>query len=816
MNKIKPFLPWISQVNPCRKVITCLILLFVFMNSSYLEAQTSEVDLSLMQFNIWHEGTSVPNGMTYIRDVIQEANPDVVCFVEVRNYTGDWTTEIVNDLAAIGMNYNRGYVSGNDVSIISKYPITIEGPSLNSAVVMFEIDVYGTLVDIGASHLDYTYYACYLPRGYNCGGSPPYDGWDKIGDGDPEPVTDLAVIEAQNLGSDRDEQIADFINHVSGSSKPVIFMGDLNEPSHKDWTANQANMFDHNGVVFEWHTTKSLSDNGFTDAFREVYPDEVFNPGITWPAVATGTGSTSWTPESDERDRIDYIFYKGVDLTATSAAIVGPKAAYVNDVASTANSENDNFVADQLPWPSDHKGVIATISIPVDDDTTPPSPDPMTFATSPNAIGSTAISMVATTASDDNGVEYYFTCTAGGGNDSGWQDSTSYTDTGLTPETTYTYTVTACDKSVNQNTTAASTAEPATTGPEGDVDDVANGEIPVSGTVSGSYADTQTSNDAYESITEGESGGRPINRYSYLEHKWTINVTGGSTVTFFVEAYQSPSSDGDNFVFAYSTNDSTYTDMVTVTKTGDDNTYQTYGLPASTSGTVYIRVKDTDQTQGNRNRDTINIDHLFIRSAAGGPVCGDESCDPGEDQCNCPDDCGTPPSTETSCTDGIDNDCDTYTDCDDSDCDGDPACAEPYCGDGTCDPGEDQCNCPDDCGTPPSTETSCTDGIDNDCDTDVDCDDSDCFGDPACPYCGDGTCDPGEDQCNCPEDCGTPPSTETSCTDGIDNDCDTYTDCDDSDCDGDPACPDCLPKNAPCTDNADCCSGNCRPSGKCA
>ncbi|MBW8001794.1 MAG: glucan endo-1,6-beta-glucosidase, partial [Planctomycetes bacterium] len=34
-------------------------------------------------------------------------------------------------------------------------------------------------------------------------------------------------------------------------------------------------------------------------------------------------------------------------------------------------------------------------------------------------------------------------------------------------------------------------------------------------------------------------------------------------------------------------------------------------------------------------------------------------------------------------------------------------------------------------------------------------------------YCGDGTCDSGEDQCNCSADCGTPPSTETGlCTDG--------------------------------------------------
>jgi len=50
--------------------------------------------------------------------------------------------------------------------------------------------------------------------------------------------------------------------------------------------------------------------------------------------------------------------------------------------------------------------------------------------------------------------------------------------------------------------------------------------------------------------------------------------------------------------------------------------------------------------------------------------------------------------------------------------------------------------------------------------------------------CGDGTCDADEDQCNCPEDCGMPPATETNCADGIDNDCDTYTDCADSDCDG--------------------------------
>jgi hypothetical protein len=63
-----------------------------------------------------------------------------------------------------------------------------------------------------------------------------------------------------------------------------------------------------------------------------------------------------------------------------------------------------------------------------------------------------------------------------------------------------------------------------------------------------------------------------------------------------------------------------------------------------------------------------------------------------------------------------------------------------------------------------------------------------CESDP----CGDGDCIPPEDQCNCPQDCGTPPPNETpgvNCQDSIDNDCDSLTDCDDvHDCIADPAC----------------------------
>ena len=72
--------------------------------------------------------------------------------------------------------------------------------------------------------------------------------------------------------------------------------------------------------------------------------------------------------------------------------------------------------------------------------------------------------MTASVATDDiNDVEYYFTCTGGGGHDSGWQASNSYTDIGLSAQTQYTYTVMARDTSNNYNATAPSAAESATT-----------------------------------------------------------------------------------------------------------------------------------------------------------------------------------------------------------------------------------------------------------------------------------------------------------------------------------------------------------------
>lgn len=83
-----------------------------------------------------------------------------------------------------------------------------------------------------------------------------------------------------------------------------------------------------------------------------------------------------------------------------------------------------------------------------------------------SAADSMSIRMTAATASDPSGVEYYFDETSGnvGGSDSGWQDSPFYRDTGLLPDTQYTYRSKARDKSPNLNETALSDPESVTTG----------------------------------------------------------------------------------------------------------------------------------------------------------------------------------------------------------------------------------------------------------------------------------------------------------------------------------------------------------------
>ena len=84
-----------------------------------------------------------------------------------------------------------------------------------------------------------------------------------------------------------------------------------------------------------------------------------------------------------------------------------------------------------------------------------------------------------------------------------------------------------------------------------------------------------------------------------------------SSVTLFANAWASGSSDGDDFLLAWSANGDDYSDLFTVSSTSPSNVQS---APITASGTIYVRVTDTNQGSGHGALDTVFVDQLFIRS----------------------------------------------------------------------------------------------------------------------------------------------------------------------------------------------------------
>jgi hypothetical protein len=256
-------------------------------------------------------------------------------------------------------------------------------------------------------------------------------------------------------------------------------------------------------------------------------------------------------------------------------------------------------------------------------------------------------------------------------------------------------------------------------------------------------------------------------------------------------------------------------------------------------------------------------DGLFCKGAE---VCNAGTCEAGSDPCP-GQDCDEAGDVCVPLVCNADGTCDPGEDCNNcaSDC---ISGAGASCGNGICEPGEDCISCAGDCrgktGGKPSTRYCCSGTPGGGGGTNpVDCNDGRCTQDVwECSFsadsycCGDATCEGAEDEANCAVDCAVTCSGPGDCADGVTctddacvdsscvntpNDancpddglfcngtefCDPVTDCDST---GDPCgvnetCNEttdvcdpitCALKGEACTVNEECCSNNCRRSGKC-
>ncbi len=191
---------------------------------------------------------------------------------------------------------------------------------------------------------------------------------------------------------------------------------------------------------------------------------------------------------------------------------------------------------------------------------------------------------------------------------------------------------------------------------------------------SGSLADTFTDNDIDEVLRENTDGGKPSNRISSLEKRFTINQNCDDntlTINTFYDLDEADDVGTDDFIFEYD-NGSGWTEMFRIdTSDTSEQSYTYNNLPTP----LTIRVIDSNGQTGNNGRDRVAIDYISLR-------CFNDGTPPPPNPTPTPTTAPTPTPTPDPnqcipthsnekgprCSDGIDNDCDTFIDGDDPDC----------------------------------------------------------------------------------------------------------------------------------------------------
>jgi endonuclease/exonuclease/phosphatase family metal-dependent hydrolase len=267
--------------------------------------------LTIMTYNVLY---ATPDSAT-IR-AIRTANADIVGLQEVSEPR---LRHIAHELGYYYYHNEEHEANGpHDTGILSRYPIS--RPTRYGATIYLTVD---DPIHVANVHLS----------------AYPYQPY-KLRDDELDP--EEAVAEARMERLPEIQPVLEHLQDPVDEGDPVVLMGDFNEPSHLDWTPEAADAGLHLGLQVPWPTSRAIVRQGFRDAYREVYPDEVEHPGETW---------TTLTGDDDEvHDRIDIIYVAGETVRATDAYTIGLRDDPPTDVAVPG-------------YPSDHRSVVTTVSL---------------------------------------------------------------------------------------------------------------------------------------------------------------------------------------------------------------------------------------------------------------------------------------------------------------------------------------------------------------------------------------------------------------------------------------------------------------------
>ena len=289
---------------------------FVTPQQAQAEKSSEAVSLRVMTYNIYRGGTQRGQALSQTAKVIQEAKADIVGLQEA----GDNAEKLAQ---LLGWNHYGPILTRYEIVEEKRDGIKVKLPSGQQAY-LFNL------------HLSSNPYQPYQLMGIQ----PKF----KKHRNTPFIKTEAEAIEAAQKARGRDiARLLRLARFLPDQETPVFIVGDFNEPSHLDWTEAAAKSGRH-PIKVAYPTSSAMVTAGFGDAYRTIYRDEMKNPGLTW--------SPKYTVDDPKthHDRIDFVYFKGNGLKVTDAKIIGE------------NEENADIVV--APYPSDHRAVVATFTLP--------------------------------------------------------------------------------------------------------------------------------------------------------------------------------------------------------------------------------------------------------------------------------------------------------------------------------------------------------------------------------------------------------------------------------------------------------------------
>jgi len=288
----------------------------------------SSITLKMLEWNIWHGGKGerlpVKDARPVIIDILRHSGADVILMIE---------TYGAAPMIADSLGFHYALLSSN-LCVFCRYPI------LDTLVFPDSISPFnfgGVKVDVaGRPVIFFDTWLHYLPDTRLV----------------PVDSSEADIIAWECRGS-RDDEIRKILHTIrpclqQADSVPVIMGGDFNSHSHLDWIEATKNMYHHGGAVVRWPVSSAMTGAGFKDAYREIHPDPVKDPGTTWLPARGENGELFY----DRQDRIDYIYYRGKKVKAVAA-----------EIFDAPDGTTFSFHGRQFMYPSDHGFVLVTFRL---------------------------------------------------------------------------------------------------------------------------------------------------------------------------------------------------------------------------------------------------------------------------------------------------------------------------------------------------------------------------------------------------------------------------------------------------------------------